>query len=124
MKQRQGARRAGAGLRMVLVSRDEAGRMAAVRRYEILDTPPDGAFDRVTALAARLPDTLVASATIVDQDRVWFKAVLAWRDERDRPRSGPVRLGAEGDTPSIAERPVRPRSLPVHPSQQMTHEKR
>ena len=32
---------------------DEAKRMAAVRRYNILDTPPDGAFDRITALAAR-----------------------------------------------------------------------
>ena len=34
--------------------RDEEARLAAVRRYDILDTPPDGAFDRVTALAARL----------------------------------------------------------------------
>ena len=53
MKQRQGARRAGPGLRMVPVPRDEAGRMAAVGRYEILATPPDGAFDRVAALAGR-----------------------------------------------------------------------
>lgn len=49
--------------------------MAAVRRYEILDSPPDGAFDRVAALAARLLGTPVASVTIVDQDRIWFKAI-------------------------------------------------
>ncbi|MDG9704654.1 PP2C family protein-serine/threonine phosphatase [Streptomyces sp. DH37] len=54
---------------------DEEARLAAVRRYDILDTPPDGAFDRVAALAARLLDTPVASVTIVDADRVWFKAV-------------------------------------------------
>ncbi|MFD3542530.1 PP2C family protein-serine/threonine phosphatase [Streptomyces sp. NPDC058662] len=48
--------------------------MAAVRRYDILDTPPDGAFDRVAALAARLFDVPVASVTIVDTDRIWFKA--------------------------------------------------
>ena len=30
---------------------DEAKRMAAVRRYDILDSPPDGAFDRITAPA-------------------------------------------------------------------------
>ncbi len=30
----------------------EQGRIAALRRYDILDTPPDGAFDRITALAA------------------------------------------------------------------------
>ncbi|MEU3504327.1 GAF domain-containing SpoIIE family protein phosphatase [Streptomyces hundungensis] len=52
----------------------EAGRMEAVRRYDILDTPPDGAFDRVAALAARLFDVPVATVTIVDEDRIWFKA--------------------------------------------------
>ncbi|MBM7173222.1 SpoIIE family protein phosphatase [Streptomyces sp. G44] len=52
----------------------EAARIAAVRRYDILDTPPDGAFDRVAALAARLFDVPVASVTIVDSDRIWFKA--------------------------------------------------
>ncbi|MGA5499362.1 PP2C family protein-serine/threonine phosphatase [Streptomyces cinereoruber] len=49
--------------------------MKAVRRYNILDTPPDGAFDRVAAMAARLFDVPVASVTIVDADRIWFKAV-------------------------------------------------
>ncbi|MFJ6699954.1 PP2C family protein-serine/threonine phosphatase [Streptomyces sp. NPDC091272] len=53
----------------------EAARMEAVRRYDILDTPPDGAFDRVAAMAARLFDVPVASVTIVDADRIWFKAV-------------------------------------------------
>ncbi|MFF8387081.1 PP2C family protein-serine/threonine phosphatase [Streptomyces kanasensis] len=48
--------------------------MAAVRRYDILDTPPDGAYDRVAALAARLFEVPVATVTIVDEDRIWFKA--------------------------------------------------
>ncbi|MFE9418849.1 PP2C family protein-serine/threonine phosphatase [Streptomyces griseofuscus] len=54
--------------------RVEQARIAAVRRYDILDTPPDGAFDRVAALAARLFDVPVATVTIVDTDRIWFKA--------------------------------------------------
>ncbi|MCT9935242.1 SpoIIE family protein phosphatase [Planotetraspora sp. A-T 1434] len=53
---------------------DEPARLAAVRRYNILDTPPDGAFDRVAALAARLFDVPIATVTIVDEDRIWFKA--------------------------------------------------
>jgi sigma-B regulation protein RsbU (phosphoserine phosphatase) len=53
---------------------EEAARMQAVRRYDILDTPPDGAFDRVAAMAARLFKVPVASVTIVDEDRIWFKA--------------------------------------------------
>ncbi|MFD9452554.1 PP2C family protein-serine/threonine phosphatase [Streptomyces sp. NPDC059985] len=62
-------------LRSVMSSVAELARMEAVRRYDILDTPPDGAFDRVAAIAARLFDVPVASVTIVDTDRIWFKAV-------------------------------------------------
>jgi sigma-B regulation protein RsbU (phosphoserine phosphatase) len=52
----------------------EAARLAAVVRYDILDTPPDGAFDRIAALAARLLNAPIATVTIVDTDRIWFKA--------------------------------------------------
>lgn len=52
----------------------ETARMAAVHRYDILDTPPDGAYDRVAALAARLFEVPVATVTIVDEDRIWFRA--------------------------------------------------
>jgi serine/threonine protein kinase len=53
---------------------NEERRLAAVRRYNILDTPPDDAFDRVTALAARLLDVPVALVSIIDGDREWFKS--------------------------------------------------
>jgi sigma-B regulation protein RsbU (phosphoserine phosphatase) len=53
---------------------DESQRLAAVRRYHVLDTPPDGAFDRITALAARLFDVPIAIVSIVDSDRIWFKS--------------------------------------------------
>lgn len=53
---------------------DEAARLEAVRRYDVLDTPPDGAFDRVTALAARIFRVPVAIVSIVDHDRIWFKS--------------------------------------------------
>ncbi len=52
----------------------EAQRLAAIQRYQILDTPPDGAFDRVTAIAARLFQVPIALVTIVDHDRIWFKS--------------------------------------------------
>ncbi|MFD3700393.1 PP2C family protein-serine/threonine phosphatase [Streptomyces sp. NPDC058646] len=65
---------AGTPGREALSAVDEAARMEAVRRYDILDTPPDGAFDRVAAMAARLFKVPVASVTIVDEDRIWFKA--------------------------------------------------
>lgn len=52
----------------------EAARLAAVRRYAILDTPPDGAFDNITSLAARVLVVPYAMVSIVDHDRVWFKS--------------------------------------------------
>jgi hypothetical protein len=56
------------------VPADEAQRMAAVRRYDVLDTPPEDALDRIAALAATLFDVPLAVVSIVDTDRVWFKA--------------------------------------------------
>ncbi|MDX6574016.1 MAG: phosphoserine phosphatase RsbU/P [Gaiellales bacterium] len=53
---------------------NESERLAAVRRYDVLDTPPDGAFDRITSLAARLFQVPIALVTIVDHDRIWFKS--------------------------------------------------
>lgn len=55
-------------------SMDEAARMAAVLRYEVLDTPPDDALDHITALAASLVDAPIAVISIVDQGRIWFKS--------------------------------------------------
>ncbi|HYO30554.1 MAG TPA: GAF domain-containing SpoIIE family protein phosphatase, partial [Thermomicrobiales bacterium] len=57
-----------------LIPGDELERLAAVHRYDVLDTPPDGAFDRITALAARLLKVPVAIVSIVDADRIWFKS--------------------------------------------------
>jgi GAF domain-containing protein len=57
-----------------IISRDEDARLAAVRRYQILDTPRDGAFDRVTQLAARLFGVPISIVSIVDEDRIWFKS--------------------------------------------------
>lgn len=52
----------------------EAARLAEVVKYEILDTPPDGAFDRIARLAAQLLDVPIAIVSIVDVDRIWFKS--------------------------------------------------
>jgi len=53
---------------------DEPARLAAVRRYQILDTPPDGAFDDLTAVAAALFKVPIAIVSLVDHDRIWFKS--------------------------------------------------
>lgn len=58
----------------MLLPPDEPARLEALRRFEILDTPPDGAFDHLTAVAAALLRVPIAIVSLVDHDRIWFKS--------------------------------------------------
>jgi sigma-B regulation protein RsbU (phosphoserine phosphatase) len=62
------------GVTATLIPVNEPQRLDAVRRYDVLDTPPDGAFERVTAMAARLFGVPISIVSIVDSDRIWFKS--------------------------------------------------
>ena len=57
-----------------VAARNDPARLAAVRRYEILDAPTDGQFDTIAAAAAAVCGTPIATVSIVDADRVWFAA--------------------------------------------------
>lgn len=57
-----------------LIGEMESARIAALRRYRILDTSPEAALDGITALAAKLLDAPIALVTLVDSDRIWFKS--------------------------------------------------
>ncbi len=52
----------------------EAHRLGALFDYDILDTPADPAFDRVTRLAMAVMDTPIAWISLVDGARAWFKS--------------------------------------------------
>jgi PAS domain S-box-containing protein len=56
----------------------EAERLAELRTFEILDTPPEEAFDELTALAAHICEAPFALITFVDEDRQWFKSRRDW----------------------------------------------
>jgi diguanylate cyclase (GGDEF)-like protein len=71
----------------------EFDRINALRRYAILDTPPEGAFDRITALAAETLEAPVAMVSLVDSNRVWFKSVHGPAGIREMDR-GPALCGA------------------------------
>jgi signal transduction histidine kinase/ActR/RegA family two-component response regulator len=57
----------------VCASRD---RLAALYRYEILDTPPERDFDDVCALAAQICGTPISLLSFLDRGRQWFKSEI------------------------------------------------
>jgi len=52
----------------------EAARLDALRKLDLLDTPPNEAFDRITRMAAQLFNLPVAAVSLTDVDRQWFKS--------------------------------------------------
>lgn len=53
---------------------DEDMRVATLRQYQILDTPPESQFDDIARLAARICNTPMAAVSLIDEKRQWFKA--------------------------------------------------
>ncbi len=52
----------------------EKERLLALHNLEILDSPPDGSFNKMTALAAKIFNVPIAIISLVDSDRIWFKS--------------------------------------------------
>ena len=55
-------------------SGNEAGRLAALRSYDVLGTAPDQALEDLALLAARVIDAPAAAIAFVGDDRVWLTA--------------------------------------------------
>lgn len=56
------------------IPENEAERLATLRRFAILDSEKESAFDRITDLASELFDAPIALISLIDTDRQWFKA--------------------------------------------------
>jgi len=66
--------------------KNEQERLADLHRLEILDTPPEERFDRITRLAVRLLHVPMALVSLVDANRQWFKScqgLSATQTDRD-----------------------------------------
>ena len=52
----------------------EQARLAALDSYDILDTPSEEAFDRITRLAQKIFNVSMSTVTLLDGHRQWFKS--------------------------------------------------
>lgn len=53
---------------------DEAGRLAALQRYNVLDSLPESSFDRITQLVQSVLNVPISAVSLIDRDRQWFKS--------------------------------------------------
>jgi diguanylate cyclase (GGDEF)-like protein len=53
---------------------EDGERLAALDRYDILDTPQEEGFDRITRLTRRIFDVPMSTITLIDGHRQWFKS--------------------------------------------------
>jgi two-component sensor histidine kinase len=64
----------------------EQERLAALRSYDILDTPREADYDDVVKLLAEICDVPFSTITLIDKDRQWHKAAFGIGDLRETPR--------------------------------------
>lgn len=71
---------------MDIIPENEEQRIEALKRYKILDTTPENAFDNVAKLAAQIFEVPVALISLVDTNRVFFKANIGMGNVKNTPR--------------------------------------
>ena len=59
---------------MNIIPDNDEQRILALKRYHILDTPPEGAFDNIAKLATEIFDVPISLISLVDAEQVFFKA--------------------------------------------------
>ena len=64
----------------------ETARLAALARYDVLDSPAEASFDRITGLVRAVFGVSMAAVSLIDRDRQWFKSHPGL-DVRETPRT-------------------------------------
>jgi GAF domain-containing protein len=65
-------------------------RLAALQRLQVLDSPPEAAFDRLTRIACRILRAPVSLVSLVDRDRQFFKSCVGLPEPIASARQTPL----------------------------------
>ena len=65
---------------------NEAYRLSTLRGLNLLDTPAEERFDRLTRIAKRLFNVPIVMIVLIDSDRQWFKSAIGL-EAKETPRS-------------------------------------
>jgi two-component sensor histidine kinase len=66
------------------IPQNEKERLESLRRLNILDTPPEERFDRITSFATFAFDVPISKVTLIDSDREWFKSCQGLSDREGK----------------------------------------
>ena len=81
----------------------EKERLAALHSLNILDTPSEERFDRITRLAAHIFDVKHAFITLIDEHRQWFKSAYNFPQRETSREASICALAIEKDQPLVIE---------------------
>lgn len=65
------------------IERTENSRLKDLQSYCILDTPSEAEFDSITQLIADICETPIATVTLIDKNREWFKSAYGLSERQN-----------------------------------------
>lgn len=72
------------------LSADDNRRVEALKRYQILNTPPEQSFDNIARLATQIFDLPVSLISFIDTENVFLKSNMGVEEIRNSPRSNSI----------------------------------
>lgn len=62
-----------------------AGRLQALRRYDLIDNAPEDSFDRITRLASALRAVPIAAISLIGAQRQWITSSVGIDSQESEP---------------------------------------
>lgn len=94
----------------------EETRLERLRRYLILDSAPETAYDDITRAAKNLFQVPVVALNFLDSDRDWFKSKIGTElQESPRATSFCIQMLLQPDAVLVSEDTIHDRRFATHP---------